>query len=99
MKTRFRKRYKIAPGIYINVGSKGITSVSIGAKGTTVNFSKRGTTATQSVPGTGISVSQTARRPDAPRVEQVPERQPSAARGYAIIAALIIAAIVIITTS
>lgn len=35
---KFRKRVKIAPGIYVNLGKKGVSSLSVGARGATVNF-------------------------------------------------------------
>ncbi|MQT28830.1 DUF4236 domain-containing protein [Pseudomonas helleri] len=38
MRFSFRKRVKIAPGIYVNLGKKGVSSLSVGAKGATVNF-------------------------------------------------------------
>lgn len=99
MKTRFKKRIKIAPGVYVNIGSKGISSVSVGGKGTTINFGQRGVTTTQSVPGTGVSFSHTSgsppQSPATPDVAQPHERPPSAARGYVIIAVLVIVAIVI----
>lgn len=51
---RFRKSIKIAPGVKLNVGKKGISSVSIGGKGYTKNISKRGTRTTVSL-GHGVS--------------------------------------------
>ncbi|WP_354377421.1 DUF4236 domain-containing protein [Thalassospira sp. MBR-102] len=51
---RFRKSFKIAPGIRVNVGSKQ-SSLSIGGKGFTTNFSKRGTRTTVGIPGSGLS--------------------------------------------
>lgn len=52
---RYRRSYKILPGLRMNVGSRGITSFSLGGRGVTVNMSKRGTKTTYSLPGTGIS--------------------------------------------
>src|ERR1700746_3380266 len=52
---RFRKSIKILPGIRLNVGKKGINSVSVGARGATTNIGKHGTHTTYSIPGTGIS--------------------------------------------
>lgn len=52
---RFRKRLKIAPGLYLNVSSGG-TSWSVGAPGATLNFGgKNGARATVGIPGSGIS--------------------------------------------
>lgn len=56
MALRMRKRIKLLPGLYVNLGKNG-TSLSVGTKGVTVNFDKAGTRATVGVPGTGISYS------------------------------------------
>jgi hypothetical protein len=49
-----RKRIKISPGIYANIGVSGVSfSISLG-KGCSVNMSKKGTYANTSIPGTGI---------------------------------------------
>ena len=37
----FRKSFKIAPGVRLNVGKKGISSVSVGGKGARVSVGKR----------------------------------------------------------
>jgi hypothetical protein len=52
--TRFHKRFKIFPGVKVNVGKTGI-SISVGKKGYHLNFSKRGVRQTVGIPGTGIS--------------------------------------------
>jgi hypothetical protein len=52
---RFRKSIKLLPGFRLNVGKKGINSVSVGGRGATTNIGKRGTHTTYSIPGTGIS--------------------------------------------
>lgn len=53
----FRKRVKIAPGLYLNVSSGG-TSWSVGVPGATLNLGgKRGTRFTAGIPGSGISYS------------------------------------------
>lgn len=51
---RFRKSIKIAPGIKINLGKKGISSVSFGGRGAHINVGKRGTNLTTGIPGTGL---------------------------------------------
>ncbi|MDP3525283.1 MAG: DUF4236 domain-containing protein [Hoeflea sp.] len=51
---RFRKSLKIAPGIRINLSRSG-PSLSVGGRGATANFSKRGTRTTLGIPGTGLS--------------------------------------------
>lgn len=52
---RFRKRIKLIPGVYINVGKNGISSASIGKRGASLNISGKGTKATVGIPGTGLS--------------------------------------------
>lgn len=54
MGLRIRKSIKIAPGIRLNFGKKGI-STSISKKGIGVTFGPTGTTTHIGVPGTGIS--------------------------------------------
>jgi hypothetical protein len=54
MPFKFRKSYKIAPGVRLNVGKKGM-STSIGGKGSTINVGKKGVKHTASIPGTGMS--------------------------------------------
>ena len=48
---RFRRSIKIAPGVRMHVGKRGISSISAGG----FNFGSRGVYHTASVPGTGIS--------------------------------------------
>ncbi|MHA3078797.1 DUF4236 domain-containing protein [Acinetobacter sp. ANC 5502] len=57
MGLNFRKSFKIAPGVRLNVDKKGLSSVSIGGKGVKVNVGKKGTRTTLSAPGTGLSYS------------------------------------------
>ena len=54
---RFRKSVKILPGVRVNLTGKGISSVSVGAKGARVNLGKKRNTVTTSLPGTGLSYS------------------------------------------
>ncbi|MGH8379241.1 DUF4236 domain-containing protein [Pseudomonas sp.] len=56
MALRFRKSFKVAPGVRINLSKSGI-STSVGGKGVTANLSKKGTRVTTSIPGTGLSSS------------------------------------------
>lgn len=60
---RFRKRIKIMPGLYINLGKTGV-STSIGGKGLTVNLRGDKTRTTVGIPGTGISYSSTSTASD-----------------------------------
>lgn len=56
MALRFRKSFKIAPGVRINLSKSGL-STSVGGKGFTANLSKRGTRVTAGIPGSGLSAS------------------------------------------
>lgn len=59
MGLRFRKSFKIAPGVRLNLNKKSV-GVSIGGKGARYSISSSGRrTASVSVPGTGISYSKT----------------------------------------
>ena len=81
MAFRFRKRIKLLPGIWLNVGKSGV-STSVGGDGLTVNFGKRGTRTTVSAPGTGLSY-RSRRRPLFSQSTGVPRRSGPAARGLA----------------
>lgn len=52
---KFRRSKKILPGVKLNIGKKGPTSLSLGKPGATLNVSGRGTKATVGIPGTGLS--------------------------------------------
>jgi hypothetical protein len=52
---RFQGRKKLLPGITLNVGKRGPSSVRIGRRGTGVSVGRRGTQATLSLLGTGLS--------------------------------------------
>lgn len=52
-----RKSIKIAPGIKLNIGKKGINSLSVGKNGASVNIGKKGTKTTVGIPGSGLSYS------------------------------------------
>jgi hypothetical protein len=54
---RYRKSFRLFPGVRINVSSHGI-STTIGVRGASVNFSSRGTYLNAGIPGTGISYRQ-----------------------------------------
>lgn len=57
MPWRFRRSFKILPGIKINL-SKGGVSTSLGGSGHSLNIGKKGVRSTVGLPGTGISFSQ-----------------------------------------
>ncbi|RME56628.1 DUF4236 domain-containing protein [Candidatus Parcubacteria bacterium] len=48
---RFRKSIKIAPGVRVNVGKRGVSSISVGK----TNIGKRGVYQNINIPGTGVS--------------------------------------------
>lgn len=52
---RFRRSIKILPGVRVNIGKKGVSSVSVGKKGATITTGKTGTHLNVGMPGTGIS--------------------------------------------
>jgi hypothetical protein len=52
---RLRKSIKLLPGVKLNLSKKGISSVSIGKRGATVNINEKGLQTTVGIPGTGIS--------------------------------------------
>jgi Protein of unknown function (DUF4236) len=60
----FRRSIKIAPGLRLNFGKRGV-SASAGPRGATINVSQAGVRATTSLPGTGLSYSEklTSRAP------------------------------------
>ena len=52
---RFRQRIKIAPGVYLNLGKKGVNSVSVRGGPFTTNFNEDGVKHTVGLHGTGLS--------------------------------------------
>ena len=54
---RFRKSLRIAPGVRLNLTSRGL-STTFGPRGTTVNLSSSGARGNVGIPGTGLSYSQ-----------------------------------------
>lgn len=54
MPVRFRRTFKILPGVKVNV-SKGGISFTVGTKGYHLNFSNRGVRQTVGLPGSGLS--------------------------------------------
>ncbi|MES2848670.1 MAG: DUF4236 domain-containing protein [Bacteroidota bacterium] len=50
---RFRKRVKVFPGFYLNFSGSGVSS-TIGTKGASINFSKKGAYLNTGIPGTGL---------------------------------------------
>ena len=68
---RFRKSFKVAPGVRLNIGKKGI-STSIGPKGAKVNIGPNGTRFTASIPGTGLSYTTRLDKPIGKSMTQCP---------------------------
>ena len=52
---RFRKIFKVLPGVRLNIGKKGLTSVNIGKRGLSTSVGKRGIFQNLGLPGTGLS--------------------------------------------
>lgn len=52
---RFRKSIKIAPGLRVNLSKKGLSSLSLGPRGSSVSIGGTGTYANIGLPGTGLS--------------------------------------------
>jgi Protein of unknown function (DUF4236) len=60
MGVRFRRRIRIFPGLWLNLSKSGV-STSVGVKGLMVNMGRTKTKTTVSLPGTGLSYSETAK--------------------------------------
>ncbi len=52
---RYRRSINLGSGVRLNVSKRGLSSVSIGKPGSTLNFGRRGVQATVGLPGTGLS--------------------------------------------
>lgn len=70
---RFQKRIKIAPGVKLNVSTKGV-STTVGTRGASVNIGKKGTYVNTGIPGTGLSqrTKISGGKKAAPRVDPAP---------------------------
>ena len=55
MAWQFRRRKKLLPGVTLNVGKRGPSSVSLGPRGAKLNLGRRGTMGTLTLLGTGLS--------------------------------------------
>jgi hypothetical protein len=75
MAWRFRKSFKVLPGVRLNISKTGI-STSIGAAPFTLNIGRRGVYHTASLPGSGLSFRQ---RIDAPAPKMAPALAPPSA--------------------
>ncbi len=61
MPFHFSKRFKIAPGIRVSIGKRGVSGVSIGGKRARININRRGTSYGTSIGG-GLSYTTKPRR-------------------------------------
>ena len=52
---RFQRRKKLLPGLTLNIGKRGPSSVRVGRRGVGVSAGRRGAQATLSLLGTGLS--------------------------------------------
>lgn len=55
MSLRFRRSIKVLPGIRVNFGKSGFTSVSVGPRGASLSTGRRGAFVNLGLPGTGLS--------------------------------------------
>jgi len=84
----YRKSFRIAPGIRINISKKGLSSVSLGGRGATLNVgSDSGSRVSVGIPGTGLSYSERLDSPESLQdvVESTGERS-----GHGIIVKIIL---------
>jgi hypothetical protein len=56
MRFRFHKSIKLLPHVWLNVGKRGITSVSTGIRGLRLSSGSRGRFISTGIPGSGLSV-------------------------------------------
>ncbi len=54
---RYRKQIKVVPGVKLNVTKNGLSSISVGKRGSSININKHGTKATVGIPNSGMSYS------------------------------------------
>jgi hypothetical protein len=62
MAFRFRRSIRLAPGLRLNVGKRGV-SVSAGVRGASISVGRRGVYGNVGVPGTGLSLRERIDRP------------------------------------
>lgn len=51
---RFRRSLKLAPGVHLNIGKRGLSSLSVGPRGARMTMGKRGLSRSVGIPGTGV---------------------------------------------
>jgi hypothetical protein len=76
MAFRFRKSFKVLPGVRLNLSKSG-TSLSVGGRGATLNVGgKNGPRTTVGIPGTGISYTERVGEPAGEVVPTAAEPMP-----------------------
>jgi Protein of unknown function (DUF4236) len=90
---RFRRRIKIIPGLWLNVSKRGM-STSVGGKGLTVNLKGDRVKTTASLPGSGLSYSETTRTHH--EAQQASASDPAPSRHVPVWVWLLIAVVVLL---
>lgn len=97
MAFRFRRSFKIMPGVRVNVGKRGV-STSIGVRGAHVTIGKDGTRHTVGIPGTGASWTEykphAARRSPTPLQGLPPPSKPVGDVAWAVIKLALLLALI-----
>ena len=88
MPFRFRKSFKILPGVKINLSKSGV-STSLGGRGASVNLGKRGIRTTVGIPGTGISHSSLTSS-SSPKSKPSIQATPASAKGCCLSSLLVL---------
>ena len=94
MSLMFRKRIRIAKGVYLNIGKKGV-SASVGVPGARVTLGKDRVTTSAGIPGTGLydrTTHKVTRQASDPARSEAPSGGGLAIVGLLIVAALIFGA-------
>ena len=65
MSLRFRKTITLAPGLRLNLGTRG-PSLSVGPRGASMTFGRRGVFGNVGLPGTGLSYRTRLDQPNGP---------------------------------
>ena len=88
---RYRSSIRLIPGIRVNLSKSG-ASLSVGGRGATVNFGRRGIRGTVGLPGSGLSYSESApwHRRLARRAGELAANPTPVRRGWPIIGWLIL---------
>lgn len=83
MGIRFRKSFRLFPGVKVNVSKSGV-STSIGGAPFTVNVGKRGIMQTISLPGTGLSWRKQSKIGSHARQPNSQQQQPMVRPGFVV---------------